>query len=71
MLKMGKSKAEKEEFYGAKIFCGSNVPEDDVECESFTIVSIDSLLFMKTILPASIFRRLCLQNCRQTNDRLF
>ena len=25
-------------------FCGLNLPEDDVECESFTIVSSDSLL---------------------------
>ena len=23
-------------------FCGSNVPENGVECESFTIISIDS-----------------------------
>ena len=25
-------------------FCGLNVPEDDIECESFTVISIDSLL---------------------------
>ena len=25
-------------------FCGLNVPEDDMECESFTVISIDSLL---------------------------
>ena len=25
-------------------FRGLNVPEDDIECESFTIISIDSLL---------------------------
>ena len=33
--------------YGDKIypnFCGLNVPEDDIDCESFTIISIDSLL---------------------------
>ena len=24
-------------------FCGLNVPEDDVEYESFTVISIDSL----------------------------
>ena len=31
-------------------FRGLNVPEDDVECESFTVISIDSLfvLYMKT-----------------------
>ena len=26
------------------IFRGLNVPEDDIECESFTVISIDSLL---------------------------
>ena len=33
--------------YGDKVypnFCGLNVPEDDTECESFTVISIDSLL---------------------------
>ena len=25
-------------------FCGLNMPEDDIECESFTVISIDSLL---------------------------
>ena len=33
--------------YGDKVypnFCDLNVPEDDVECEFFTIISIDSLL---------------------------
>ena len=33
--------------YGDKIytnFCDLNVPEDDIECESFTVISIDSLL---------------------------
>ena len=33
--------------YGDKVYTnvrGSNVPEDDIECESFTVISIDSLL---------------------------
>ena len=33
--------------YGDKVYtnvCGLNVPEDDAECESFTVISIDSLL---------------------------
>ena len=25
-------------------FCGLNVPEEDIECELFTVISIDSLL---------------------------
>ena len=36
--------------YGYNIFtnfCSLNVPEDGVECESFTVISIDSLLFYK------------------------
>ena len=42
-------------------FRSLNVPEDDIECESFTVISIDSLLvYKKQILPASIFRQLCL-----------
>ena len=28
-------------------FRGLNVPEDDIECESFTVISIDSLLVYK------------------------
>ena len=52
-------------------FHGLNVPEDDIECESFTVTSIDSLLCIREqILSASIFRQLWLQNCKQTNDRL-
>ena len=37
-----------------------NVHENDIDCESFTVVSIDSLPENKTkkILPASIFRQL-------------
>ena len=56
-------------------FCNLNV-SDGVECESFTTISIDSCL-QKQILPASIFRQLCLQNCRDKemieylNDNLF
>ena len=33
--------------YGQKVytnFRGLNVPEDDIECESFTVISINSLL---------------------------
>ena len=33
-------------------FRGLNVPEDDIECESFTVTSIDSLIVYKNkILP--------------------
>ena len=50
--------------YGDKVytnFRGLNVPEDDIERESFTVISIDSLLLYdeKYYLP-SIFRQLCL-----------
>ena len=36
--------------YSGKVytnFCSLNVPEDGVECEFFTFISIDSLLFIK------------------------
>ena len=40
---------------------GLNVPKDDTECESFTVISIDSLLvYANKILPASIFKQSCL-----------
>ena len=41
-------------------FNGLNVPEDDIECESFIFISIDSLLvyIRKQILPPIIFRQL-------------
>ena len=38
--------------YGNKVypnFYGSNFPEDNIECESFTVISIDSLLVSKKI----------------------
>ena len=41
-------------------FHGLNVPEDDAEGGSFTVISIDSLLTYKNNIPASIFRQLCL-----------
>ena len=36
--------------YGDNIytnFCGLNVSEDDIKCESFTVISVDSLLIYK------------------------
>ena len=57
-------------------FRGLNVPEDGVECESFTTISIGSLLAYEkaswffTCLSASIFRQLWLQNCKHRNGRL-
>ena len=50
-------------------FRGLNVPEDDMECESFAVISIGSLL-VYVLFPSSIFRQLCLYICKQTNDRL-
>ena len=40
--------------------CGLNAPEDDIECESFTFISIDSLLVYENKGSASMFRQLCL-----------
>ena len=37
----------KRRIYSDKVytnFCGLNIPGDDIECESFTVISIDSLL---------------------------
>ena len=60
--------------YGDKFYTNFhdlNVPEDDIECEPFTDISIDSLFrYQQKMLSASIFRRLCLKNYKQRNDRL-
>ena len=49
--------------YGGQVYtnvCGLNVPEDDIECESFIVICIDSLFVYEKILPASIFRQMYL-----------
>ena len=40
-------------------FCGLNVPEDDIECESFTVISIDSIL----VYENKYYLQLYLDNC--------
>ena len=48
--------------YGDKVytnFRGLNVPEDDIECESFIVISIDSLLVYKNKYYLQIY----LDNC--------
>ena len=44
--------------YGDKVytnFRGLNVSEDDMECESLTVISVDYLLVYENKSPASIF----------------
>ena len=48
--------------YGDKVytrFCGLNVPEDDIGCESFTVISIDSLLIYNNKNDLQVY----LDNC--------
>ena len=40
-------------------FLGLNVPEDDIECESFTVISIDSLL----VYDKKYYLQIYLDNC--------
>ena len=40
-------------------FRGLNVPEDDIECKSFTVISIDSLL----VYGNKSFLQVYLDNC--------
>ena len=40
-------------------FCGLTIPEDDLECESLTVISIDCLLVYDNKY-SNIFRQLCL-----------
>ena len=47
-------------------FHGLNLPEDDIECKSFTVISIDSLIAYKN----KYYLQVCLHNCankRETN----
>ena len=49
--------------YGDKFytnFRGLNVPEDDIECKSFTVISIDSLLVYEN---KQVYMQVCLDNC--------
>ena len=52
-------------------FRGLNVPEDDIACESFTVISIDSLL----VYDKKYYLQVYLDNCaykviNKTNERL-
>ena len=40
-------------------FCGLSVPEDGVECESFTVISINSLL----VYDNKYYLQVCLGEC--------
>ena len=43
-------------------FCGLNVPEDDTECEPFTVISIDSLLKYKSKSYLQVYLdKMCLE----------
>ena len=48
--------------YGDKVFTnfhGLNVPEHDIECESFTVISVDSLL----VYEKKYYLEVYLENC--------
>ena len=63
--------------YGDKIytnFCGLNVPGDDIECESFTVISVDSLLVYKNKYELHVYLdnyKTLLIKLQTKNDRLF
>ena len=53
-------------------FHGLNVPEDDTECESFTAISIDSLLVFENKYYLQVYLDNCAYNIvnRQMTDYL-
>ena len=52
-------------------FRGLNMPKDDKNANLLQSFLLILYFYMKIqILSASIFRQLCLQNYKQTNDRL-
>ena len=52
-----KVRAHREKVYIS--FRGLNVPQDDVECESFTDISIDSLLVYKSKYYLKVYLDYC------------
>ena len=66
--------------YGNKVytnFRGSNVPDDNIECKSFTIISIDSLLvyenkyYLQVYLDNCAYEIVNKQMTNYLNDSLF
>ena len=66
--------------YGNKVytnFCGLNVPEDDIECASFTVISIDSLLvyekkyYLQVYLDSCAYKIANKQMTDYLNNNLF
>ena len=48
--------------YGDKVyanFCSSNVPEDEIECEPFTVISFDSLLVYDKKYYLQVYLKYC------------
>ena len=48
--------------YGDKVytkFCGLNLPEDDKECESSAVISVDSLLVYKSNYCLQVYLDYC------------
>ena len=68
---MAESKIEAYEDKVYTSFWGLNVPGDQVECEPFIIISIDSSLVCKrTNILLSTLDNCAYENCKHTNDRL-
>ena len=69
-----KSNKTKIRTYGDKVytnFRSLNVPEDDIECESFTDISIDSLLVHDKIYYPQVYLDQCAYKIvNKKNDRL-
>ena len=64
--------------YGNKVypnFCGLNVPEDDIECESFVVISTDSLLvykyYLQVYLDNCAYKIVNKQMANHLDDNLF
>ena len=54
-----KSKLRKFGYKDHTNFCDFNVPQDDIECKSFTIISIDYLL----VYDKKFYLQVYLDNC--------
>ena len=60
--------------YGDKVytnFRGLNVPKDDIQCKSFTVISIDSLILYKNKYYICAYKMLNKQMTDYLNENIF
>ena len=52
-------------------FCGLKLAEDAIECESFIVISIDSLLVLEKKYYLQVYLAICRQMIDYINNNIF